>query len=71
MRRKNAAEVPVRVKRTQRALDQIELGLYSEFSLSQCCDYIAWLAQFKVVPPEVWEPMCEQATRIWKGGEIA
>lgn len=60
--------IPVKVKRVQRALDRLELGQYAEFTISQCCDYIAWLARFKKVPESVWGPMCEQATRILEEG---
>lgn len=56
--------VSTRVKRVQRSLDAIENGRYSEFTIDQCCDYISWLAKWKKVPASVWEPMCEQATRI-------
>lgn len=56
--------VSTRVERVQRSLDAIENGRPSEFTISQCCDYIAWLAKWKKVPRSIWEPMCEQATRI-------
>lgn len=65
------AKIPAKVKRVQRALNQMELGKYHDLTLSQCCDYIAWLSRFKVAPAEVWEPMCEQATRLLEeGGEF-
>ena len=64
-------KLPAKVKRVQTALDRIERGLWHDLTLSQCCDYIAWLSRFKVVPAEVWEPMCEQATRLLEeGGEF-
>lgn len=53
-----------RLQRIQRSLDAIETGQYSEFTISQCCDYIGWLAKWNKVTKEVWEPLCEQATRI-------
>lgn len=53
-----------RVRRVQRSLDALESGRYSEFDIHQCCDYISWLQRWNKVPRSVWEPMCEQATRI-------
>ena len=63
--------IPPKVKRVQLALDRLERGAWSEFTIDQCCDYIGWLTRFKKVPEEVWGPMCEQATRILEGGETA
>lgn len=57
-----------KIQRVQRALDAIERGTWSEFSISECCDYIGWLARFKKVSENVWKPMCEQATRILEEG---
>lgn len=57
--------LPVQIKRVQRSLDKMEYGGGTpDFSIDKCCDYIAWLARFHKVPEEVWQPMCEQATRI-------
>ena len=53
-----------RLKRVQRSLDALEKGTFSEFTISECCDYIAWLQKWNKVPKEVWEPMCEQAIQI-------
>ena len=60
-----------KVERMQIALDRIERGAWSEFTIGQCCDYIGWLARFRKVPEEVWGPMCEQAMRILERGEMA
>lgn len=56
-----------RLKRVERSLDALECGRYSEFTLEQCCDYIAWIAKWKKVPNDVWVPLCEKATRILEG----
>lgn len=53
-----------RLPRIQRSLNALEEGRHSEFDIHACCDYIAWLAKWKKVPESVWNPMCEQATRI-------
>lgn len=55
-----------KIERVKRSLDRIERGAWSELTLSECADYIAWLAKFKKVPPEVWAPLCDQATRLFK-----
>ena len=57
-----------KLKRIQKSLDAIENGRHSEFTLSQCCDYIAWIAKWKKYPETVWHPMCEQATRLLNEG---
>ena len=57
-------QIPNKVKRVERSLDAIECGRYSELTLQQCCDYIAWIARWKKVPREVWAPLCEKATKI-------
>lgn len=57
-------DVPSRTRRIQRSLDALESGKYAEFDIHQCCDYIFWLQKWNKAPREIWEPMCEQATRI-------
>lgn len=53
-----------KLERIQESLDNLELGKYAEFDIHQCCNYIGWVAKFKKVPKEVWEPLCEQAIRM-------
>lgn len=43
-----------KLKRVQKSLDAIEHGRHSEFTLSQCCDSIAWVAKWKKYPKSVW-----------------
>lgn len=56
--------VEQQVQRVKNSLRAIELGMYSEFTIDYCCNYISWLYRFKKVPRSVWEPLCDQATRI-------
>ncbi|MBO6267122.1 MAG: hypothetical protein J6M06_02695 [Synergistaceae bacterium] len=57
-----------KIERVQRSLDRIELGVYSEFDIYRCCDYIVWLMQFKKAPEEVIQPLYDQAMRILDAG---
>ncbi len=60
-----------KLQRIERSLDAIESGRYSELTLSQCCDYIAWVAKFKKVPRKTWLPLCERATQLLSLGRDA
>lgn len=62
--KKAKSGIEKKIDRIESALNRIELGQWSEFTISQCCDYIAWLARFKKAPEEVWGRLCERATRI-------
>lgn len=53
-----------RAEQIEDCLSRIERGLYSTLNINQCCDYISWMAKFKKVPREVWEPLCDKATEI-------
>ena len=53
-----------RAEQVKKCLDRIEVGSYSELDINRCCDFIGWFAKFKKVPREIWEPLCDQATRI-------
>lgn len=57
-----------KLKRVRKSLDSIENGRHSEFTLSQCCDFIAWVAKWNKYPKVVWEPLCDQATRLLEEG---
>lgn len=57
-----------KVQRIQKCLDNIEVGRYSDLDIHAICDYLSWLAKFNKVPREVWQPMVEQATRIFESG---
>ena len=62
--------VAKKVQRIKRSLDALERGSFSEFTIYQCCDYIAWLAKFKKVPEKTWRPLCEQATALLESGRL-
>ena len=53
-----------KLRRVERALDAMETGRWPELTITQCTDYIAWLARFQKVPHEVWKPLCDRATEI-------
>ena len=57
--------VEKKIDRIRQSLDAIERGRYHEFTLSECADYIAWLAKYKKAPREVWAPLCDQVTRLF------
>ena len=52
------------VERVERSLNNIERGRYSELTLFECAERIDWLAKWKKVPKEVWEPLCEKCTEL-------
>lgn len=57
-----------KLKRVERSLEAIECGRYSEFSIFECCDYIAWVAKWKKYPEEIWLPLCEKVTELLELG---
>ena len=67
---KSTAGVTRKVDRIKWSLDALERGSFSEFTIYQCCDYIAWLAKFKKVPEKTWRPLCEQATALLESGRL-
>ena len=52
----STAGVTRKVDRIKRSLDALERGRFSEFTIYQCFDYIAWLAKVKKVPEKTWRP---------------
>lgn len=64
MKAKPKSGIEQKIERIKDALNRIEMGLYSDFTIYECCDYIAWLAQYKKVPKEVWGALCDKATEI-------
>ena len=59
-----------KIRRVDQSLTRMEHGRRGELTLSQCVDYIGWLARFKKAPPEVWTPLCERATAILDDREL-
>lgn len=57
-----------KIDRISDNLDRIERGLHGDLSLSYCSDYISWVAKFKKVPREIWEPICDKITKMFQEG---
>lgn len=55
-----------KIERIKKALDKIERNKYSDLSLDYCCDYICWVAKYKKAPENVWAPICEKITKLYK-----
>lgn len=57
-----------RWERVKESVERIERGQRGEFTLSQCADYVYWVAKFKKVPRSEWEPVCDAITELFELG---
>ena len=55
-------------ERTKESVERIERGLWSEFDLFECADYVGWVAKFRKLPKSEWEPVCEKITELLELG---